>query len=105
MLEPAAYDGTVLADNSRKFCVLYSALESTVGATCPRWRMKPKTHLMQELCEMHTHNPSSNWLYRDEDFGGSMAAFARRRGGPARPAVVSACVLMKFRARHPLPLF
>ena len=67
------------------------------------WRMKPKTHLMQELCEFTTTNPSSNWCYRDEDSGGTMAAMARVRGGRGSARVVGTNLLRKFVARHPVP--
>ena len=59
-----------------------------MGATSLRWRLKPKLHMMQELCELQTDNPSQNWTYQDEDFGGSMAACARVRGGSATAKVV-----------------
>ena len=97
------FDHGSLKENSRKFCILYSALESTVPAESKRWRMKPKFHQMQELCEESTTNPASNWCYRDEDFGGSMSAFCRVRGGRATPQVIGRNVLMKFEARHPVP--
>jgi len=104
-LHEASFDHVHLRDNSRKFCILYAALERVSGTTALKWRMKPKMHLMQELCEMATTNPSKTWTYRDEDFGGSIAAFARIRGGPASAKVVGTNVLQRFRARHDLPVF
>ena len=103
-LSAASFDHGVLAENSRKFCVLFAALESWANAhDILRWRFKPKHHLMQELCDMSTHNPASNWTYRDEDFGGSMAAFAHRRGGKSNARVAGMNVLRKFMARHDVP--
>ena len=66
-----AFSHESLADHSRKFAVLWRALEAFTVE--PFWRTKPKLHQMQELCEMLEHNPSLNWTYRDEDFGGVMA--------------------------------
>ena len=75
-LSAASFDHGVLAENSRKFCVLFAALESWADANeILRWRFKPKFHLTQELCEMSTHNPAANWTYRDEDFGGVHGRF------------------------------
>lgn len=106
-LHGALFDHEVLREHSRKFCIQFSALEATFGAggTAMKWRLKPKVHQMQELCEEALHNPSRNWTYRDEDFGGSMAGFARVRGGKATAKVVGFNVLLKFQARHALPMF
>lgn len=105
MLHKTIYDHAAMANHSKQFCVLYAALERVLGQDSPKWRMKPKVHLMQELCEMSAANPSLNWTYRDEDFGGSMAGFARVRGGRATAKVVGRNVLTKFQARHSLPVF
>jgi hypothetical protein len=101
------FNHDVLREHSRKFCIQFAALEATLGdgGAAARWRLKPKIHQMQELCEESCHNPSQNWTYRDEDFGGSMAAFARVRGGKATAKVVGYNVLLKFQARHELPAF
>lgn len=101
-LENTVFDHDVMSENSRRFCLLYAALEKA-SRNPMHWRLKPKFHLMQELCEMSPHNPARNWLYRDEDFGGTMAAMARVRGGRASAAVVGRNVLLKFKAKHPLP--
>jgi len=100
-LHDLAYSHEVMKENSRKFCLLLASLEATAEA--PNWRMKPKTHLMQEMCEMSEGNPTRHWTYRDEDFGGSMAATARVRGGRGSARVVGLNVLSKFTARHPVP--
>jgi len=106
-LHAANFGHEILRDHSRKFCIQFSALETTLGGggALLKWRLKPKVHLMQELCEESRHNPSTNWTYRDEYFGGSMAGFARVRGGKATAKVVGHNVLLKFQARHALPMF
>ena len=101
-LHEATFRHESLAEHSRKFCLLLAALEEHAGQDSKAWRLKPKAHQMQELCEMSRSNPSKNWTYRDEDFGGSMAALARVRGGKAGPMVVGRNVLLKFQAKHPL---
>lgn len=60
-LHKEVFDHASMKDNSRKFCILYSALESTVPAESKRWRLKPKFHQMQELCEESSANPAGNW--------------------------------------------
>lgn len=90
-----------LSLNSRKFAILWRGLEQ--NADGPMWRSKPKLHMMQELCELSMHNPAGNWTYRDEDFGGSMAALVRIRGGKATAKRVGVNALTKFFARHRMP--
>ncbi len=91
-----------LAEHSRKFALLYQSLD---GATAePFWRVKPKLHQMQELCELSRHNPAANWTHRDEEFGGFMASLVRIRGGSATAKRVGHNCLVKFFARHLLPV-
>lgn len=97
-----AFSHESLADHSRKFALLWRALEASTAE--PFWRTKPKLHQMQELCEMLEHNPSLNWTYRDEDFGGFMAQLVRIRGGLATAKQVGDNALTKFFARHELPI-
>mgnify|MGYP007018355561 CR=1 FL=1 len=92
-----------LAYHCRRFCILAVKLEAEHDGVL--WRCKPKLHLFQELCEFHFDCPSLYWTYRDEDFGGSMAQLAKRRGGPTRPGVASKAVLDRFCAKHKLPRF
>ena len=61
------------------------------------WRVKPKMHLFQELC-FEDANPSDSWTYRDEDFGGYLAASSRCRGGKATVRSVNEMVLNNFKA-------
>jgi hypothetical protein len=100
-LSAASFNHVALATSCRKFASLWAALESSGDGIA--WRMKPKVHQMQELCEFCSHNPSANWTYRDEDFGGSMANLVRIRGGKATPKRVGSNALTKFCARHPVP--
>ena len=52
-----------MKEHSRKFCVLYSAMEQKYTDTS-LWKIKPKFHLMQELCEMTPGAcPSLSWTY------------------------------------------
>ena len=63
----------ILRASSEKFAAQYVALENEVT-----WRVKPKMHLFLELCSDGSR-PALFWTYRDEDFGGSCAAWAARR--------------------------
>ena len=91
----------LLAQHSRRFCTLWVALEGLVGGI---FRVKPKMHLFQELCEMEfPTSPTYTWTYRDEDFGGSCVALGRRRGGHKGAGTLGRQVLRKFCGRHRLP--
>lgn len=101
MLSSDSFDAQVLARSCRRLALLLVALEQR--AHQPDWRVKPKLHLMQELCEVDQSRPSTCWLYRDEDFGGSVAHLSRRRGGANRPHTTGWGVLRRFMAKHKLP--
>lgn len=78
----------------RKMLLLYSALraEQTALGNCVFWQLKPKHHLLLELLEFvaaDQGNPKLYWTYADEDFGGWLAALARRRGGHRTPVSVA----------------
>ena len=60
------------------------------------WRIKPKLHLFLHICSDNSL-PRLTWTYRDEDFGGSVARMARRRGGCLRCGSTSSAVLTKFK--------
>ena len=48
------------------------------------WRIKPKLHMVQEMLEFQSKelgNPRGFWEYLDEDFVGSIAKLAMRKGG------------------------
>ncbi len=82
------FNAEELANNSRRFALLYVSLEEHYGPDVKDFRVKPKLHQFQEMCEMGHSNPSQSWTYRDEDFGGYGAATARRKGGVYTPAAV-----------------
>lgn len=90
-----------LKRHSIQFLLLYKALEDRFGPA--RWRVKPKFHLFAEACSSGS-NPSSSWVYRDEDFGGTLANMSRRKGGRHTPGNVSRNVLHKFRAQNVISL-
>ena len=90
-----------LATHCQQYCLLAVAMEAAHDGVL--WRCKPKLHLFQELAEFHTDCPSLFWTCRDEDFGGSMAQFARKRGGARTPWAISKSVLDRHQARHELP--
>lgn len=91
------FSPSVLQQECTKFCLLYGALEEQYDGSL--WKVKPKFHLWQELC-MSGSNPSDHWVYRDEDFGGSIASVGRRRGGSNTAESTGAAVLQKFRGKH-----
>ena len=90
-----------LANHSRRFCTLWTSLERLHPE---RWRIKPKVHMLQELCEMEPGGrPTAHDTYRDEEFGGSVVALGRRRGGRTSPKSVGMQTLRKFCAKHRVP--
>ena len=91
-----------LKHHSRKFCMLYVALETLLGDD-GLWRVKPKFHLFQELVEMSPGCPSATWTYRDEDFGGSLALMARSRGGANNASRTPNMIITKFCLKHAVP--
>lgn len=98
-LNPQTFNPDNLRTSSRLFCLQYAALQSFhVGTN--KWRMKPKFHLFQELCEMSKACPSASWTYRDEDFGGTAASYIRRRGGPAPIHLAALSLLDRFVLAH-----
>jgi len=101
LLSAEAFDSEALSERSRKLCTLLVSLER--HATPPNWRAKPKMHLFQELSGMTHPRPSSCWLYRDEDFGGSIAQLSPRRGGANRPHTAGKSVLARFAALYRVP--
>ena len=102
-LSVANYRADVMKENCKAFCLLYCALEAT--ASNPMfWRVKPKLHLFQELCEFETGAPSLAWCYRDEDFGGTMAKLSRTRGGKSTPLATGTNALLAFYAKNHVPV-
>ena len=60
-----------------------------------RYALKPKMHLFQELCSQGIR-PSQSWLYREEDFGGSLAEMAHKEGGPDTALSTSRTCLHRY---------
>ena len=65
---------------------MYGAISKQLKDSSDKpWVFKPKIHVFQELCEvpkLEEGNPSLSLDgNRDEDFGGTIAHTARRRGG------------------------
>lgn len=94
------WDESTFHANINQFALLFVALEEQTPS--PFWRVKPKMHPMLELARLGV-NPANHWTYRDEDFGGTMAELAHRRGGRYTPVSVSNAALERFCGQHPLP--
>lgn len=100
-LSHANFDSNVLQVNSRKFALLYVALEEMHPE---RWHVVPKLHMFQEMNEMSPTRPSCVWGYRDESFGGYLAGLCRLKGGACSPLAQGRTMLLKFQARFVLPV-
>lgn len=98
-LDPAIYEPATLREASLRFSLQYVSLDKLFQGQ-PLWRAKPKLHLFQELCEMQRNCPSHCWTYRDEDFGGAVARYVRRRGGARSFGVASSALLINFALNH-----
>ncbi len=92
-----------LRAHAQKFVTLSVALESR--AAPPLWRIKPKLHLWQHLCELADSLPAESWAYRDEDFGGLLARLSRGAGGARSPQAAGKRVLLKFVIQNAVPKF
>jgi hypothetical protein len=84
-----------LSFHCQRFCLQYTALHAT-ETTARIWKVSPKLHLFQEMCCFSSSRPALTWTYRDEDFGGIMANFSRRRGGLQSSLGVSRTTLQRF---------
>ena len=90
-----------LKDHSIKFALLYVALHDHFGHLDDRlFRLKPKLHFFMHLCS-DGGSPALHWCYRDEDFGGSVAKAARRRGGLMKASATSYRVLTCMQVNLP----
>eukprot|EP00971_Amphidinium_carterae_P335580 6471519-Amphidinium_carterae.1 len=81
------------------FACLFKQLH---GLSPAKYHPRPKLHMFLELGAMGV-NPSDVWLYREEDFGGSLAKMGRVQGGHTTAASSSKLVLDKFRIKERLP--
>jgi len=104
-LSSRIWQADVLSANSKLFAQQYVALEfhATLGLTtdCKDWHVKPKLHMFLELCSEGSR-PSMFWCYRDEDYGGTVAALSRNRGGHDGGHAMSTRVLELFKIKQPM---
>ena len=90
-----------MKQNSIKFALQWVALHDILNGADPKaFRLKPKLHLWLHICSDGSC-PSRTWTYGDEDFGGSVAKAARRRGGLLRAQATSRQVLLRFCIANP----
>ena len=89
---------TAIGEACRQLCLLYASLTSE-SADPLLWRLKPKFHLMTELCEYQVldfGSPEDFWAYKDESCVGFVAEFSERRGGSANATTSGEAVLTRF---------
>ena len=60
-------------------------------------------HIWQHLCEESRDSPARFWVYRDEDFGGTLSHIATRRGGANTAHAISSMVLDMFLCKQSGP--
>ena len=94
------FDSSILQEASRKFALLYVALEEFDPT---HWHVVPKLHMFQEMNEMSATRPSMVWGYRDESNGGYIAGLSRSRGGKTSLGAAGSRMLDMFCARHAIP--
>ena len=82
----------ILQEYSVKFAETASALQDALPS---HFKVKPKLHMFLELC-FGGGEPAKHWNYRDEDFGGTVSAFARRRGQVRSLKAFSSACIAKF---------
>jgi len=89
-----------LASSSKKVAALYISLEQEALAKDPddtrTWRIKPKLHLFQHLCEFTDHSPRDYWCYADESVMGDFGKLFTRRGGANSPGTAAKNMLQKW---------
>lgn len=99
----APLDVESAANASRRFCLLYVALErEALEQGDPlSWRVKPKLHMFAELTQVAIRTagaPQLFWTYQDEGWNSWLAQTGRRRGGCNVPATTALTLLQRFRA-------
>ncbi|CAE7255519.1 unnamed protein product [Symbiodinium necroappetens] len=90
----------------RKCCFAFLRQYSSLEAMAEegKWVMKPKFHMLAEIA-LAGDKPSDNWVYRDEEAGGTMARVAHAKGGPVNQWSIATRVLNKFSAEFSVPHF
>ena len=88
----------ILRTESSKFALQFCALETVEPDT---FRLKPKLHLFLHVCS-DGGKPARTWTYRDEDSGGTVAAYSHRRGGLLSVSAFSGNLLDRVRMQ-PFP--
>ena len=90
-----------MREHGKRFAILYVALHEHCNPTDDKaFRIKPKLHLFLHITSDDSI-PRLTWTYRDEDFGGSVARMARRRGNLLCCRGTSLSVLTKFKLANP----
>ena len=90
-----------MREHGIKFATQYVALHDLLnGQNEKSFKIKPKLHLFMHITSDNSL-PRLTWTYRDEDFGGSVARMARRRGGCLTCKVTSKTTLQKFKISNP----
>ena len=86
-----------MKEHGIKFAIQYVALHDYLNHLDEKaWRIKPKLHLFLHITSDNSL-PRLCWTYRDEDFGGSVARMARRRGNLLKCGSTSKTCLGKFK--------
>ena len=84
-----------------KFASQYVALHDLCNPTDDKsFRIELKMHLFMHLVSDGTV-PRLIWIYRDKDFGGSVARMARRRGNLLNCRRTSFNVISRFKMANP----
>ena len=95
-LSAAVHDPAALKADSIHFALQYVALHDHLNpGNEDLFKIKPKMHFFLHLCS-DGGCPSLHWCYRDEDFGGSVAKAAHRRGGLLSVKATSHSVLIRM---------
>ena len=95
-LRTQSMKGDLLHKESIKFSMQFSVLQDMRPTV---FRCRPKLHQLLEMGEeARTEGglPETCWTYRDEDFGGTGAHFAKRRGSVLTVPGFSNAVLSRF---------
>lgn len=107
LIQQEPLDVAAAASSSKKFCLLYVALEqeALLKGDATSWRVKPKLHLFAELMQVDLLQtcgaPRLYWTYIDEGWNAWVAQAGRRRGGKHIAGTVAWNVLQRFRASLP----